>query len=179
MANREQYWSVCLYPYFLSSLSSCTLVSYTDEELEQELALLAQKAIARFKFPKVPLTYDFYRPVPEVSMNPAFGDRFQIEIKHDESYVDGWYFTEEGVTMKEILVIIAWMKYYWVEYQASKERNYENLYADKDVKAFSSGNLLQSIDKMFMDLMFAARKTEEDYSRVNKNGRPAVGDVNA
>ena len=71
------------------------------------------------------------------------------------------------------------MKYYWVEYQASKERNYENLYADKDVKAFSSGNLLQSIDKMFMDLMFAARKTEEDYSRVNKNGRPAVGDVNA
>lgn len=71
------------------------------------------------------------------------------------------------------------MKYYWVEYQVSKERNYENLYADKDVKAFSSGNLLQSIDKAFNTLWLAARKTEEDYSRVNKNGRPAVGDINS
>ena len=55
------------------------------------------------------------------------------------------------------------MKVLWVEYQLSKERNYENLYADKDVKAFSSGNLISSIEKSFTTIMDAARKIEENY----------------
>jgi hypothetical protein len=70
------------------------------------------------------------------------------------------------------------MKVYWLEYQLSKERNYENLYADKDVKAFSSGNLITSIEKAYNTFVTAARKDEEDYSRVNAEGRPAIGDVN-
>jgi hypothetical protein len=75
-------------------------------------------------------------------------------------------------------VIVSWMKVYWIEYQYSKERNYENLYADKDVKAFSSGNLLQSIDKAYNSFWTFARKDEEDYYRVNSKGKPALGDIN-
>ena len=55
------------------------------------------------------------------------------------------------------------MKVYWLEYQLSRERNFENLYADKDVKAFSSGNLIQSIEKAYTTMRLAARKDEEDY----------------
>lgn len=70
------------------------------------------------------------------------------------------------------------MKVYWLEFQLSKERNYENVYADKNVTAFSSGNLITSIEKAYTTLRVEARKCEEDYGRINKNGRPALGDIN-
>lgn len=70
------------------------------------------------------------------------------------------------------------MKTFWVEYQLSKERNYENLYVDKDVKAFSSGNLISSIEKSYSSVITIARKVEENYYRVGKNGEPAIGDIN-
>ena len=66
----------------------------------------------------------------------------------------------------------------WVELQLSKERNYENLYADKDVKAFSSGNLISSITKALDYFINLARKKEEFYYRSN-NGSPTIGGINA
>ena len=134
-------------------MSSCTYVSYTDTELQEVLSDFAMRAIARFKFPQVPLAYEY-----------------------DEEKAD-YFFTEE-VTMREIDVIAAWMKTFWVEYQLSKERNYENLYADKDVKAFSSGNLISSIEKSYSSVITIARKVEENYYRVGKNGEPTIGDIN-
>ena len=88
------------------------------------------------------------------------------------------YFFKNEVGMREIIVLVAWMKVYWLEYQLSRERNFENLYADKDVKAFSSGNLIQSIEKAYTTMRLAARKDEEDYYRINADGRPALGDIN-
>lgn len=104
MTNSNQYWSICLYPFFLSSLSSCTFVSYTDEELENELAILAQKAIARFKFPKVSLAYEFNHVDPETPTPKPEGSI--MPIPEQAGTVDGWYFIEE-VTMREIIVIVA------------------------------------------------------------------------
>lgn len=161
----NNYWSSCLYPLFLSTLHSCTLASYTDQELQDELDHFAQRAIARFKFPKVSLEYSYDNTIEDDSLPIV------------ERRAKGYYFLNP-VGYREIEVILAWMKVYWLEYQLSKERNYENLYADKDVKAFSSGNLISSIVKAYDAMMFTARKTEEDYSRVRKNGTPAIGDVN-
>lgn len=158
---KSSYWNETIYKFFLNSLSSCTYVSYTDKELQDELDVLAMRAIARFKFPQVPLTYD-YDPQP-------------IE---GEEVAKGYYFTNSGVGPREWDVIVAWMKVLWVEYQLSKERNYENLYADKDVKAFSSGNLISSIEKSFTTIMDAARKIEENYYRVAIDGSPSIGEVN-
>ena len=147
-----QIWNNCLFPLFLSTLSSCTLASYSDEELRNELNNFAMRAIARFRFPRVQLDYEF------------------------DDCGNGVFIYDVG--MAEIEVILGWMKVLWLEYQLSKERNYENLYADKDVKAFSSGNLISSIVKALEAMTAAARKTEEFYYRSDK-GTPTIGDVNA
>ena len=162
---QNNYWSSCLYPLFLSSLSSCTLASYTDQELQNELDILVKRSIARFKFPKVSLNYAYDYTITDMSLPIV------------ERSTKGYYFTE-NVGSRECEVILAWMKVYWLEYQLSKERNYENLYADKDVKAFSNGNLISAIEKAYNTMTLAARKVEEDYGRVNANGKPAIGDVN-
>lgn len=162
---QNNYWSYCLHPLFLSSLSSCTFASYTDQELQNELDILVKRAIARFKFPKISLEYAHDNSIEN------------IELPVVERSTKGYYFIN-NVGYREIEVILAWMKVYWLEYQLSKERNYENLYADKDVKAFSSGNLISAIEKAYSTMMFTARKVEEDYGRVGANGKPAIGDVN-
>ena len=153
------YWSSDLYPLFLRTVSSCTYVSLSDADLENELSGLARRAIARFKFPKVGLNYEF---------DPSLDT---------EGIAKGYYFVEEP-SMLELNVILAWMKVYWLEFQLSKERNYENVYADKNVTAFSSGNLISSMEKAYNALRAEARKCEEDYGRVNKFGKPAIGDIN-
>lgn len=145
-------WNKFLFPLFLSTLSSCTLASYADEELEQALNEFAVRAIARFRFPRIDLAYT-------------------IDENGKGSFVN-------NITMSELEVILCWMKVLWLEYQLSKERNYENLYADKDVKAFSSGNLIASIVKALDTFTTQARKIEEFYYRSN-NGIPTIGDVNA
>lgn len=144
-------WGECLFPLFLSTLSSCTFASFSDEELYRELSNLAKRAIARFRFPRISLQY--------------------------EQKDSGEIFFVNNITMNEIEVIVCWMKVLWVEYQLSKERNYENLYADKDVKAFSSGNLISSITKALVEVTNQARKIEEFYYRSN-NGSPTIGEVN-
>ena len=149
----------------MSSVSSCTLASYTDQELQNELDLLAQRAIARFKFPKVSLEYVYDNEIVDVNLPVV------------ERTTKGFRFVK-NVGYRELEVVVAWMKVYWLEYQLSKERNYENLYADKDVKAFSSGNLISAIEKAYSTMVQTARKTEEDYGRVRTDGRPAIGDVN-
>lgn len=162
---QNNYWSSCLFPLFLSSLSSCTLASYTDQELQNELDILAKRSIARFKFPKINLKYAYDGEIADMSLPIV------------ERSTKGYYFIEE-IGYREIEVILAWMKVYWLEYQLSKERNYENLYADKDVKAFSSGNLISAIEKAYNTMVATARKVEEDYGRVAADGKPAIGDVN-
>lgn len=163
--NKSNYWNSCLYPLFLSTLNSCTLASYTDQELQDELDNLAKRAIAKFKFPKISLEY-------------AYDESIIDETKPVVERVKTGYYFINDVTMREIIVIISWMKVYWLEYQLSREKNYENLYADKDVKAFSSGNLISSIEKAYSTMRLAARKDEEDYSRINAQGKPAIGDIN-
>ena len=161
----NNYWSSSLYPLFLSSISSCTFASYTDQELQNELDKLVKRAIARFKFPKVSLAFAYDSTIQDESLPVV------------ERSTKGYYFLSD-VGYREMEVLLAWMKVYWLEYQLSKERNYENLYADKDVKAFSSGNLISAIEKAYTTMTATARKVEEDYGRVRTDGKPAIGDVN-
>ena len=150
---KSNSWDKCLFPLFLSSLSSCTLASYSDEELNSELNNFAIRAIARFRFPRVSL-------------------KWETQANGVNCFIDSL------VDIKEIDVLVSWMKVFWLEYQLSKERNYENLYADKDVKAFSSGNLIASIGKALAEMTAAARKTEEFYYRADNNGNALIEGVN-
>lgn len=147
-------WDKCLFPVFLSSLSSCTLASYTDEELNSELNNFAIRSIARFRFPRVSLQWE-----------------------SNEQGIN--YFVDTKVGIKEIDVLVSWMKVFWLEYQLSKERNFENLYVDKDVKAFSSGHLISSIAKALDEMTTYARKTEEFYYRADNSGNALIEEVNS
>ena len=158
----NKYWSDCLYPPFLSSVQSCTYSSMDDQCLMEELSLLARRAIAKFKFPKVDLSYEY-----DTTLNA-------------DGVEKGFYFTaSDAVRFQEILVLFEWMKVFWIEYQLGREKTYQNLYADRDVKAFSSGNLISSIQKAYDGAITFARKVEEDYGRVTLQGKPSIGLVNA
>ena len=159
MANK--YWAESFYPLFLAGVNSCTYSSLADADLQENLDDLARKAIAKFKFPKV-------------------GLEFAYDDEEQDGVPKGYYFINaDQITDKELLVVTEWMRVYWIEYQLGKERNYENIYADKDVKAFSGSQLISSLERAYSGAISFARKTEEDYYRVNKLGKPALGDVNA
>lgn len=93
----SNYWNSCLYPLFLSSLNSCTYVQFTDQELQNELDNFARRAIAKFKFPKVDLSYEY--------------DEEIVDIKKAviERQAKGYYFIND-ITMREIIVLVSWMK---------------------------------------------------------------------
>ena len=96
-----------------------------------------------------------------------------------ERSVKGYYFTlEKDIGLRELNVLVEWMRVYYLEWQLGREEIYENNYADKDVKAFSSAALISSIKGSLEAAVTIARKTEEDYSRVNSQGKPRIGDVN-
>jgi hypothetical protein len=147
----------------LESIDSCTLSDLTNTILQDQLNMLAERAIADFKFPKYSLAY-----VYDSTVNPASGIPY------------GYYFTElDGpLTQKEYNVIVAHMKKYWVEFQISQERLFQNAYYDKDIRLHSPGNTLDKLDKMYKTFIGVALKAERDYSRVNTTGVPTWGDIN-
>jgi hypothetical protein len=142
----------------LNTLSSSTLAGMSDYEIDETLALLMFRAIADFRFPQIALTY-------QEEINPNSGLR-------------KYYFTN-NVTQKEINVLLAIMKKYWLEQQLDSERNFEMLYYDKDVRTFSRGNIMQQLRTRYEDAKFAAEQAQFDYGRVDTVlGTAAVGTVN-
>lgn len=142
-----------LYSHFLSSISSYTLSQMQDFEIQAELANLAERAIASFKFPKMPLTYTF-----------------------NES--EQMYYFDNNITQKELNVLLALMKVAWIEFQISKEERFQSLYYDDNVKTFSSANMMAQLNRMYENLSAAAKQAQYDYSRVASDGRPRIGDIN-
>lgn len=71
----------------------------------------------------------------------------------DKSFVidagsKGYYFLND-ITDREINVLVSYMVAFFIEWQLDNENNYKNLYADKNVTTYSSGNLISSIEKAF------------------------------
>lgn len=159
----RNYWEDNIFPQFLESVDSCTLSDLTNTILQDQLNMIAQRAIADFKFPKYTLAYEY-----DSEVNPLTGIPY------------GYYFTEldGALSQKEYNVIVAHMKKYWVEFQISQERLFQNAYFDKDIRLHSPGNTLDKLDKMYKTFISVALKAERDYSRVNPTGVPTWGDVN-
>jgi hypothetical protein len=142
----------------LNTLNSSTLAGMSDYEVDETLALLMFRAIADFRFPQMALTY-------QQELNPNLGTK-------------KYYFTN-NITQKEINVLLALMKKYWLEQQLDSERNFEMLYYDKDVRTFSRGNIMQQIRTRYEDAKIAAEQAQFDYGRVDTVlGTAAVGTVN-
>lgn len=125
------------------------------------MGYLVVRAINDFKFPKVSLKYDF-----DSTINNTTGEAY------------GYYFISNEVTQREFSVILARMKQYWIEFQISQERLFENSYYDKEIRLHSPGNTIDKLIKMFTTFKNAADNAEFDYGRVTKDGTPALGNIN-
>lgn len=158
MAN---YWENNLFPQFLSTIDDCTLASYTNFQIQNELNNLAKRAIAQFKFPTYPLNYGSNNET-----NPNTGEEY------------GYYFIDERIDQKEFNVIVARMKQYWVEFQISQERLFANLYYDREIRLHSPGNTIDKLIKMFKNFERLAEKAEYDYYRVTSDNTPTLGGIN-
>lgn len=143
------------------SVDSCTLSNLTVFEIQDQLSYLAIRAINDFKFPKIDLAY-----AQDLTENPDT----------EEAY--GYYFISNEVTQSELSVILARMKQYWIEFQISKERMFDNAYYDKDVRLHSPGNTIDKLIKMFTTFKDAADCAEYNYGRVSAGRLPAIGDIN-
>lgn len=155
------YWENTLYPQFLNTIDSCTLSEQANLFIQEQLNDLAIKSIADFKFPKVSLSY-------------LYDETTNTET--DAPY--GYYFIETNVGQQELNVILARMKAYWVEYQISREKMFENTYYDRDIKLHSPGNFLDKLLKLYATFETKADRAEYNYYRVNIEKNPSIGDVN-
>lgn len=137
----------------LNTLKSNTFAQLTDAELESSLDLLLIRAIADFRFPKVPLTYK------------------QIEEDGLKCYV----FTEE-ITQNEINVLLSLMKLYWIEQQLDNENKFEDIFYDKDVKTYSRANMMKTLNDRYEQAKKDIKVAQYNYSRV-KDNKSTLGDI--
>lgn len=143
-----------LYDQFLSTVSSYTLTQLTNDDIQAELFNLVERSIPAFKFPKVSLAY---------TLNQDNNTHYFVET----------------LTQKELNVILAYMKLFWVEYQILNEQRFLTQYYDDKVKTFSQGNVMAQLNRLHENVLGMAKKTEYEYGRVSENGRPNLGKLNA
>jgi hypothetical protein len=154
------YWEKDLFPQFLNTIVSITLSELSNYNIQSELNNLAKRAISTFKFPSVKLTYEF-----DDTIDPCSG------------IAKGYYFTE-NVGQRELTVLVARMKQFWIEYQISQERMFFNAYYDRDVRLHSPGNTIDKLIKMLTTFKSLADEAEYNYGRVSVEGRPTLGEIN-
>lgn len=163
-----QYWEEKLYPMFLQGIEGDRFRFMTDATIEELCYSLATRAISSFKFPRVSLSYSC-----------TYLDALGHEVtKSDNWVVQKWYF-ENDVTDKEITVLIAWMKAMWYGDLNSNADDFSEQYTDANIKSFSKANHIDKNWKKYTEALAVARRLEHDYSRVNSDGAPAVGDINS
>ena len=162
-----QYWEEKLYPMFLNSIEGDRYKFRTDEDIKSMCYMLATQAISTFKFPKVSLSYN-------CTYLDAYGN---VVTKDDNWAVQNWYF-ENDVTDKEISVLVAWMITFWYRDLNSNADDFSEQYTDANIKGFSKANHIDKNWKKYTDARALALRTEHDYSRVNSEGMPALGDIN-
>lgn len=156
------YWENDLFPQFLQSIDSVTLSELSNLEIQNHLNNLAKRAIVDFKYPDYSLDYEF-----DDDENPETG----------ESY--GYYFVNENIGQRELNVILARMKVYWIDVQLSQERNFKNDYYDVHVRLHSPGNMIAQLVRMRNTFKNAADEAERRYySRNIETGEPRIGGIN-
>lgn len=145
----------------------------TQDELDEELYHIAVRAINTFKFPHVSLDYKtFYA----VRSNDDPNELIEVDENLVGSVPHGYFVNK--ITDKEIAVLLAWMKVYWIEEFMSSSDDFENVYTDSNLKTFSRANLIQQNETRYKDYVLRARETETNYSRTT-NYTPTLGGINS
>lgn len=138
----------------LNTMRSNTLSQMSDEQIESYLDMLLIRAIADFRYPRVPLTF-----------NAEEGEDGEI-----------LYVFTENVTQHEINVLLVLVKQYWLEQQLDNENRFEDVFYDRDVRTFSRANLMKTLNERYREAKEEVRVAQYNYSRV-KDGKPTFGDI--
>lgn len=134
---------------------------------------MAVRAIAAFKFPRISTDYTTFYAVRD----PETGDLIEVDPQDNQEAIPHAVFNTD-LTIAEIEVLLAWMKFYWCEKQISNADNFENMYTDVNIKTFSRANALAQHLKMLEIYRQNARDLENRYSRTSELRKPTVGDIN-
>lgn len=156
-----------VYNQFLTYAHSCTFADLSDDELLGELRKFLERALADFRFPHCSLEYT--EKVEETE------DPETHEITSSITYI----FTDKDFGQREINVLIAYMKKYYIEWILSREQNFQQIYYDSDTKTFSQGNIIQQLNTAYKTAIKEANDVNYDYSRMDgKTRSPLIGKVN-
>ncbi len=148
-----QYWDNVLFPEVLQTIRGERYLLMTDRQIYDELISLAKRAIAKFKFPNIELSYAFFP-------------------QDDESLPVRYYF-EEDLGFAEINVIIAWMQFYWADFMVSNADNFQNIYFDNNIQSYSPGNVLHNYTVAKERYYNEAHRIESEYYRAGST--PSIG----
>lgn len=142
------------YPQILATLKSKTIAAMSDAQIESYFNDLVIRAIAAFRFPKIPLTYT------------------SAEVDGETVYT-----FDENITQREINVLLVLVKMYWLEQQKDNEELFETLYYDRDVKTYSRGNMIKSLKDNYDVAKKNAKTAQYNYSRIASDGSAGLGDI--
>lgn len=169
----KRYWDEVLYKPRAATIRGSYYGVITQDELDDELFNIAKRAINTFKFPRVKLDYKVFYAVRDEN-----DDNVLNEVPADtEDAIPHGYFINQ-VTDKEIEVILAWRKVYWIERFLSNSDDFENSYTDSTIKTFSRANLVQQNLSRYNQFLAQAHEIETRYSRVSATGAASLGDIN-
>ena len=82
------------------------------------------------------------------------------------------------MTDKEIEVILAWRKVYWIEYLLSNADDFDNTYTDSNIKTYSRANLVQQNTTRYKEFKDRAKEVETNYGRT-ETYKPTLGSINS
>lgn len=134
-----------VYNSFLFQIEDSRWENMSRWEMEMDLKQLFLYAISWFKFPRVSL------------------DTITIKNEDDE---DIEVFENELVSNSEIQVIVAYMKYIWIERLVNTGENLRPMYSERD---FSPAKMLNELRGKAEDQLNIAKKLEARYYRSINN----------
>lgn len=167
------YWDNLLYKPMMSTIRGSYYGVISQEELEDDLFNITKRAIATFKFPHVSLDYRTFYAVHDESDNSKL---IEVDAGTEEAVEHGVFVNEIG--QREVEVILAWMKVYWIESLLSNADDFEITYTDSNIKTFSRANLVQQNLNRYKEFLAQAHEIETRYSRVAEGGGAALGKIN-
>ena len=167
------YWDDALFKPMAATIRGTYYNTITQDELDEELYNIAVRAVNTFKFPRISLDYTTFYAIRDDSDENILNE----VAENTEDAVPHGYFTNE-VTSKEIEVLIAWMKVYWIENLLSTTDDFENVYTDSNIKTYSRANLIAQNMTRYKEFLAQAHEMETRYSRVFVIRTATLGEVN-
>lgn len=168
------YWDDVLYKPMAATIRGSYYGVITQDNLDEELFYIAKRAVNTFKFPRIKLDYTVFYAVRSDEDDNALEE----VNENAEDAVPHAYFTN-NITDKEIEVLLAWMKVYWIENLLSNADDFENIYTDSTIKTFSRANLIQQNTTRYKQFLEQAHEIETRYSRVTALGAATMGSINS